>query len=57
MKLLFLLSGWKTNVAGYGLIIWGIVGFFAGAHDANEMGALVANGLGFLGIGHKIEKQ
>ena len=50
------MTGWKTKAAGYLAIAYGIAGLILGLHDMDAGVQFVVNGLGLLGIGHKIEK-
>lgn len=50
------MTGWKTKAAAYLAIVYGIAGFLLGTHDTDAGMQFVINGLGLLGIGHKIEK-
>jgi hypothetical protein len=50
------MSGWKTKTAAGLSLIYGVVGIFLDLHDADTGMQFVVNGLGLLGLGHKIEK-
>lgn len=50
------IKGWKTLLAGFLSIIWGIGGWIAGIHDANEAMNYFISGFGILGVGHKLDK-
>ncbi|MDD5271099.1 MAG: hypothetical protein PHU14_00140 [Methylovulum sp.] len=50
------LTGWKTKAAGLLSITYGAVGILLGLHEADTGMRFVVEGLGILGIGHKIEK-
>jgi hypothetical protein len=50
------LTGWKTKTAGLLSITYGGLGILLGLHEADTGMQFVVNGLGILGIGHKIEK-
>lgn len=50
------MTGWKTKAAAALAIFYGTLGIFVGLHDATTGVQFIVNGLGLLGIGHKIEK-
>jgi len=50
------MTGWKTKAAGLLAIFYGVIGVLLGLHEADAGMQFVVNGLGILGIGHKIEK-
>lgn len=50
------MNGWKTKTAGGLSIIYGIAGYLLNMHDADVAVQFVVQGLGVLGIGHKIQK-
>lgn len=50
------MSGYKTKLAAALAIVYGVVGLFLGLHDSDACMQFVINGLGLIGIGHKIEK-
>jgi hypothetical protein len=50
------MRGWKTWVAGIGLIGVGTYGFIASWMDGYSALQWILNGLGFIGVGHKIDK-
>ena len=50
------MNGWKTKAAAIISILYGVIGLFLGMHDAESGMQFVIQGLGLLGIGHKIEK-
>lgn len=59
------LSGYKTILGGFGMILTGVVGLIYHFTDTtNQMAlgfpeaiTLITGGLGILGIGHKIDKK
>lgn len=51
------MRGWKTWVAGAGLIVIGLYGAWSQSMDAESAIQWILNGLGFIGIGHKIDKH
>jgi len=55
-----MMTGWKTWVAGIGMIAtgFGLIGkeIAEGTHNYSEGIQMVLAGLGLIGIGHKIEK-
>lgn len=51
------MTGWKTWVAGLGMIGWGIGGAVAGMHSPDEAMQICLQGMAVLGVGHKIEKM
>lgn len=51
------MSGWKTKIAAFLSVAYGVFGIFAGLHDSSEGVQFVVNGLALIGIGHKIEKS
>jgi hypothetical protein len=50
------MSGWKTRTAAALAVIYGIGGAMLGLHDWDAAASYVINGLGLVGIGHKIDK-
>lgn len=50
------MTGWKTKAAGLISIGYGVLGMAFGLHDIDKAAEFVIQGLGILGIGHKIEK-
>jgi len=51
-----MISGWKTKTAALLSVAYGVIGIVCGLHDASTGAQFVVQGLGLLGIGHKIEK-
>jgi hypothetical protein len=49
-------SGWKSKGAGILAIIFGLLGALLGLHDMSEGMRFVIEGMGILGVAHKIEK-
>jgi hypothetical protein len=49
-------TGWKTKAAGLLAILYGLLGWALDVHGADEAMRFVVDGIGILGIGHKIEK-
>jgi len=50
------MAGWKTKAAAALAIVYGIAGLFLGLHDADAGMRFVVEGIGLIGIGHKIDK-
>jgi hypothetical protein len=50
------MSGWKTWLAVALAFIYGIGGWLLGMHGADQAFFFINMGIGFLGIGHKVEK-
>ncbi len=50
------LTGWKTKAAGLLSMGYGALGIMLGLHEPDVGMHFVVEGLGILGIGHKIEK-
>lgn len=50
------MSGWKTWLAAFAAVFYGVVGMIAGMHGPDEMATFVINGFALVGIGHKIDK-
>lgn len=50
------MTGWKTKLAAALVVIHGVLGWLLGLHGFDTAATLVINGLGLVGIGHKIEK-
>lgn len=50
------MRGWKTYLAGAGLMILGIAGALIGMFDWPTGFAVFGGGLGYIGLGHKVEK-
>lgn len=50
------MSGWKTKLAALLSIVYGTAGMLLGLHDSDAAMQFIVQGLGLLGIGHKIEK-
>lgn len=59
------LSGYKTKLGGFGMLLTGVAGLIYHFTDATNAMALnlpealtlITGGLGILGIGHKIDKK
>lgn len=51
------MRGWKTWLAGAGLIAIGAYGMYTSTMDGYSALQWVLNGLGFIGVGHKIDKK
>lgn len=51
------MRGWKTYLAGGLMILWGAYGLFTGKLEANEAIKNITEGLGIIGIGHKLDKS
>lgn len=51
------MSGWKTKTAALLSILYGSLGIVFGLHDLSTGAQFIINGLGIIGIGHKIEKS
>lgn len=51
------MSGWKTKAAAGLSIVYGTAGIVLGLHDPATGVQFIVQGLGLLGIGHKIEKS
>lgn len=50
------MNGYKTKLAAALSIFYGVAGLFLGLHDSDVSMQFVVQGLGLVGIGHKIEK-
>jgi hypothetical protein len=50
------MTGWKTITAALLSILYGTGGLFLGLHDSDSAVQFIVQGVGLLGIGHKIEK-
>jgi hypothetical protein len=50
------MSGWKTWAAVILAFLYGIGGYFLGLHSGNQVFFYINLGMGFLGVGHKVEK-
>lgn len=50
------MSGYKTKLAAALSVFYGVLGLFLGLHDSDVCMQFVVNGLGLVGLGHKIEK-
>lgn len=50
------MTGWKTKAAACVAIFYGVAGIFLGLHDVDEGVRFVVEGLGLIGIGHKLDK-
>jgi len=51
------MKGWKTLCAGILMMSWGIGGAMLKIHGWDEGMNTAFQGLGILGIGHKLDKQ
>ena len=51
------MTGWKTWVAGLGMIGYGIGGAVAGMHTPDQAMQICLQGMAVLGLGHKLDKQ
>jgi len=51
------MTGWKTKTAALLSIVYGVGGLLLDMHDADAAVQFIVQGLGLVGIGHKIEKQ
>jgi hypothetical protein len=51
------MNGWKTLTGGGLLIAWGVAGMVLGAHGPDKAIQYAAEGLGIIGLGHKLDKQ
>ncbi|MDP1664119.1 MAG: hypothetical protein Q8L79_03255 [Methylobacter sp.] len=50
------MTGWKTKAAAGLAVFYGIAGIFLGLHDIDAGVRFVVEGVGLIGIGHKIDK-
>jgi hypothetical protein len=50
------MSGWKTWAAVALAFLYGIGGYFLGLHSGDQVFFYINLGMGFLGVGHKVEK-
>jgi hypothetical protein len=50
------MSGWKTWAAVILAFVYGIGGYFLGLHGGDQVFFYINLGMGFLGVGHKVEK-
>jgi hypothetical protein len=50
------MKGWKTWVAVLLAFAYGIGGYLLGLHSGDQAFYYINLGIGFLGIGHKVEK-
>jgi hypothetical protein len=50
------MSGWKTWAAVILAFLYGIGGYFLGLHSGDQVFFYINLGMGFLGVGHKVEK-
>jgi hypothetical protein len=50
------MSGWKTWAAVALAFFYGIGGYFLGLHSGDQVFFYINLGMGFLGVGHKVEK-
>lgn len=50
------MGGYKTKLAAALSVFYGVAGLFLGIHDSDVCMQFVVNGLGLVGIGHKIDK-
>lgn len=51
-----LMTGWKTKAAALLSVSYGTLGLLLGMHDSDAAVQFIVQGIGLLGIGHKIEK-
>jgi len=51
-----MMTGWKTKAAALLSIGYGALGLLLGLHDTAAGVQFIVQGIGLLGIGHKIEK-
>jgi hypothetical protein len=51
-----MMTGWKSKAAGGLAILFGLLGALLGLHDMSEGMRFVIEGMGILGVAHKIEK-
>ena len=50
------MNGWKTYTAAAVSMAYGVAGIFLGLHDASDGMQFVVQGMGLMGIGHKLVK-
>jgi hypothetical protein len=50
------MSGWKTWAAVILAVVYGVGGYFLGLHSGDQVFFYINLGMGFLGVGHKVEK-
>jgi hypothetical protein len=50
------MSGWKTWAAVILAVVYGIGGYLLGLHGGDQVFFYINLGMGFLGVGHKVEK-
>jgi len=50
------MTGWKTKAAALLSVSYGTLGLLLGMHDSDAAVQFIVQGIGLLGIGHKIEK-
>jgi hypothetical protein len=51
-----MMTGWKSKAAGGLAILFGLLGALFGLHDMSEGMRFVIEGMGILGVAHKIQK-
>lgn len=45
-----------TKAAGFSLVLYGLIGFFADLHDFDSAFLMIGNGLGYLGLRRATDK-
>lgn len=50
------MKGWMTKAAGASLILYGLIGFFAGLHDFDSAFLMIGNGFGYIGLRRATDK-
>ncbi len=50
------IGGWKTKLAAFSCIAYGIGGLYLETHGMDRMIELLIYAMGMLGLGHKIER-
>ena len=50
------LSGKKTKLTGFGMVVYGLGGLIGGLHDANTAVQMVLEGLGFIFVREAIRR-
>jgi hypothetical protein len=50
------MKGWKTRTAAVLAILYGVAGALLGLHDWDAAMGFAINGLGLVGLGHKIDR-
>lgn len=51
------MTGWKTKLAAGVSIGYGVLGLLLGLHESDACAQFIVQGMGLLGIGHKIDKR